>query len=366
VLILWCFSGYTRYTSETRARHHKSHSLANIILSSQSTEEDATYVKGWWRKAQALVALNRHKEAKTAFLEAQKIEPKNSQLKKELAKVESKIEQQALLADSDDAPPAITEPVMTTTKSYSGSKTTTKTTSTTTKGTTARASKPVDEKVVDGDAGDDDDGEKIRGYKLNKDGKKTSFFNKDLSEEDKKLIGDITPKAIAKAEDAATPAALKKEKGVSAWNTAGTWEEKNLDNWGNDGMKKLLRESSFTIPPQIAPDAVIKVDKVKDFDGSVSVVKVRGKTRCNYEFSFTLEWSVTLPSGPCKGTLQFPDVAPDCDGEFETQFIVDKTTPPDAKGVLNTFVKSDSEGLKREIVNNINKWVKDYRAEYLS
>ena len=36
----------------------------------------------------------------------------------------------------------------------------------------------------------------MRGYRTRKDGSKTTFFNNDLTEENKRLIGDITPKRL--------------------------------------------------------------------------------------------------------------------------------------------------------------------------
>jgi hypothetical protein len=67
---------------------------------------------------------------------------------------------------------------------------------------------------------------RLRGYKITADGRKTTYFNTELTEEAKALIGDIAPKKItpttstssnsgdASAADAATAG--------SAWNTAGT------------------------------------------------------------------------------------------------------------------------------------------------
>lgn len=47
------------------------------------------------------------------------------------------------------------------------------------------------------DDSDDDLGtDKVRGYKLTSDGRKTSFFNNELTDEAKALIGDIAPKPI--------------------------------------------------------------------------------------------------------------------------------------------------------------------------
>eukprot|EP00968_Pinguiococcus_pyrenoidosus_P003629 scaffold241_cov242-Pinguiococcus_pyrenoidosus.AAC.6 len=70
----------------------------------------------------------------------------------------------------------------------------------------------------------------LRGYRRTADGKVTTYFNNELSEEAKKLIGDITPQRVdpvAPAAQAPTPqriASDSSQKKGSAWNAAGTWE----------------------------------------------------------------------------------------------------------------------------------------------
>ena len=65
----------------------------------------------------------------------------------------------------------------------------------------------------------------MRGYKMNSKGQKTTFFNRELSENDMKLIGDITPKKIdsgtTSSSSSPQPIALSSSSSGSAWNTAG-------------------------------------------------------------------------------------------------------------------------------------------------
>ena len=63
--------------------------------------------------------------------------------------------------------------------------------------------------------------EKIRGYKLTTDGRKTTFFNNEMDEQTKALIGDIAPQKILHAEEKNVPVVPG---GGSAWNAAGTFE----------------------------------------------------------------------------------------------------------------------------------------------
>lgn len=72
-------------------------------------------------------------------------------------------------------------------------------------------------------------GSGMKGYKKTADGRTTTYFNNDLTDEAKALIGDIAPKKLqATTEggiDAGNGAAGNE---VSAWNKAGTWESRDM------------------------------------------------------------------------------------------------------------------------------------------
>lgn len=138
-------------------------------------------------------------------------------------------------------------------------------------------------KKKEGESDDDEENvkaEDLRGYKVLADGRKTTYFNNELSEETKKLIGDIAPKKIDPAE---APAAVSGASGAggqpvgSAWNYAGTFEERNMTEWAKDKLKELLSGVSFVIPNV---GAVMEVAKVTGLDGDASVTFVRGKKKC--------------------------------------------------------------------------------------
>jgi hypothetical protein len=96
-------------------------------------------------------------------------------------------------------------------------------------------------KSSDTDESDDNDSSNLRGYKQTSSGKTTTYFNRELSASEKSLIGDITPKRI----DSPSPAAATSPTPVptasgSAWNAAGTWEEKNITEWTKQRIKEGL------------------------------------------------------------------------------------------------------------------------------
>jgi activator of HSP90 ATPase len=125
--------------------------------------------------------------------------------------------------------------------------------------------------------------ENLRGYKVLADGRKTTYFNKELSEETKRLIGDIAPKKIDPAEAPAGAATNGAGAGAgqqpvgSAWNHAGTFEERNMTEWAKEKLKELLSGVSFVMPNV---GAVVEVVKVKDLEGDAAVTFVRGKKKC--------------------------------------------------------------------------------------
>ena len=144
----------------------------------------------------------------------------------------------------DDGPPPIS-PVKPKKEAKASKTTTTKPKKSS---TSSSAPPPAPSSTEEDEADDFNKSDHVRGYKLNAAGKKTSFFNKDLSEEDKKLIGDIAPKKISSAMDAATPAMKKGEEGVSVWNSAGTWEEKDVTKWAEESVKGCLSGISIDLP----------------------------------------------------------------------------------------------------------------------
>jgi hypothetical protein len=75
---------------------------------------------------------------------------------------------------------------------------------------------------------------RLRGYKITADGRKTTYFNTELTEEAKALIGDIAPKKITPttgtSSDGDVSAADAAATAGSAWNTAGTLRATALHN----------------------------------------------------------------------------------------------------------------------------------------
>ncbi|KAG7366675.1 activator of Hsp90 ATPase [Nitzschia inconspicua] len=344
-----------------------------------ATKEDPTYVKGWWRLGQALCSLHRPKEALEALNKAKFLEPTNKALIKEAEKVQKQVDEEVALMEVDGGedeamPVSNSSTAATTTATTNASNTPTNTkTNTTTKSTgsssTPSSSSATNKMDVDGDDEDTSlftKSEPVRGYKV-VNGKKTSYFHNELDEKAKALIGDIAPKKLDNPSAATTNASAAKQ-GTSAWNQAGTWEEKDVSQWAKDTLTKAILQTTFTLPASSpVPNALVTVQKVKSLDGHASVAVVRGKTRFIYEYSCQLEWQLEQNDGDleCKGSLAIPDIDGTIglgEGYEIHEFAIDTVNDNAVKPVIDRFVHRG--GFHEALNESIDDWVRLFRKEF--
>jgi len=185
---------------------------------------------------------------------------------------------------------------------------------------------------------EDDLGGIIKGYKKRADGTTTSYFDRELDETTKNLIGDFTPQAVKPGTNGTSPKAGVTSGGASAWNKGGTtWEERDFSGWSKNRLEELLKAirpvkggsgmDDLTKDPSKLTDLLsgfgnmgangglgsdtgmaafadkmscamtkteIEIMEVKDVKGDASVAVVRGKPRAMFDWSFELEWSCTV------------------------------------------------------------------------
>mmetsp|Transcript_5551 Transcript_5551/g.8187 ORF Transcript_5551/g.8187 Transcript_5551/m.8187 type:complete len:430 (+) Transcript_5551:33-1322(+) len=346
-------------TNRSLARYSL-HKLEGSVQDAQrATKLDPTYVKAYWRLGQGLVAQEHYTEALAAYQTAANLEPQNKALRKEIELTELKRLKQEQ------------QPTTTTTngsESSARSKENNKATSATKQSSTIKESRHTGTAEMDNDVVQFTASEAVRGYKI-VDGKKTSYFHREISEEEKRLIGDIAPKKIEQEENVNVSSAPVVE-GTSAWNTAGTWEEKDVTQWATDTLRAALLATTYTLPA--AATAVhnqttlrASIPKVPKLSGHASVATVRGKRRYIYEFAITLDWELPLSNDNnnkvCRGSLTFPDV--DCTGEYEiSDYSVHPDSPPEARHLLEQYIQNN--GLRNEITNTLKNWVKLFEATY--
>ncbi|CAN4096648.1 unnamed protein product [Withania somnifera] len=93
----------------------------------------------------------------------------------------------------------------------------------------------------------------------------------------------------------------------SAWNRAGTWEEKNLNKWANDRIKDLLK----SVGSLEYSSGRAEVAEVTRCSGDAFLVTVRNKKRVGYTLELTIkvkgEWLVGAEKKVIKGHIDIPE-----------------------------------------------------------
>lgn len=93
----------------------------------------------------------------------------------------------------------------------------------------------------------------------------------------------------------------------SVWNTAGTWEEKNLNKWASDRIKELLK----SLGSLEFSGGKAEIAEVSKCVGDAYLVTVRNKKRVGYTYELTLkikgEWIIREEKKMVNGHIDFPE-----------------------------------------------------------
>jgi len=292
------FPKHTLYGNRSATRLAMNKPKDALEDAESAIKADATWAKGFVRKALALQRLERFDESLEALEQALVLEPSSKYVKKTIKKVnkakvkhaeDKKAEAVRKANEPKYKPPPPPENF--------GKKS---------------ASKPADaaaQKSSD-----------MRGYKILADGTKTSYFHMEVSEEAKKLVGDIRPKKL----DSAAKKTLdvpKVAEGASAWNSKGTFEEKDRSTWSKENLTTRFKAITVIVDGSFA----IRVTDVSDFSGDASIAITAKRKACLFDFKFTIHWSAESDSDStafAKGKLKYSDVChdelDDLDPETET------------------------------------------------
>ena len=192
---------------------------------------------------------------------------------------------------------------------------------------------------------DDDDDEEdaaiLKGYKKTSDGRKTTYFNRELSAEDKKLLESTNsgPKPITVAASTSTSSSVPAASsgGTSAWNSAQTFEERNLTSEAHRRLKALLLGVRCDLP---GGAGVVRVTGVCDIAGDCVSASSRGKKRIIYDLSCTVKWELSSLGSCVDGTLALADITAD-PASLEAEARSSSSSPKVAQ-----FVKSETQGLR--------------------
>lgn len=93
----------------------------------------------------------------------------------------------------------------------------------------------------------------------------------------------------------------------SAWNQAGTWEEKSLNKWATDRIKDLL----VSMGSLEFSGGKAEIAEVSRCSGDAFLVIVRNKKRVGYTYELTLkvkgEWHIEGEKKKMKGHIDVPE-----------------------------------------------------------
>jgi len=244
----------------------------------------------------------------------------------------------------------------------------------------------------------------VKGYKKRADGSTTSYFTREVDPETKAMLDQLKqPKRISVTPADEPPPTARSG---SAWNKAGTWEEKDCSTWAIDTLKagvkgvvatsasdassmgamlERMKESNLQgdsdnrglldlaseISSEIAT-ATVRITEVKNVEGTAAVRASRGTTKHVYDLSFQAEFEVTLEQvepkegsaakkpPKTKGTLHYTDVCPSSEGpKAEVTHKLKKSPPDEYAKRVNASVAE----LKEQIMQYLRKFDSEFKQK---
>jgi len=201
----------------------------------------------------------------------------------------------------------------------------------------------------------------FRGYKKTKDGRTTSYFTRETSSEDtidlnvapQRLPTTTSTKAISATicRSQSSSGDLTKKQG-SAWNEAGTWEERDTSEWCTTTLRKYLLESLIDSTRYTA-----KVTEVSDLSGDASVAITRGKKCFLFDYHCKLQYDIMDSADDqivASGSFNLPDISSTgvCD-QLEVEILSWKKSPK---------VENIQEiiSCRNDLIQTIRKQVNDF------
>lgn len=307
---------------------------------------EPTYAKGHFRKAQALSKLARYRDALVALQEAQTLEPGNKS-------VTALIVQTEKLATQQKEAPVAVAPVATPTHvtRVEVEKPRASAAASVTSSTMATEAEVDDDVAISG---------AVRGYKKLADGRVTTFFNNELSDEAKQLIGDIAPKKVTDG----SAVQIKSVAGGSAWNVGNTFEERDMTVWATTRLTTLFEGVAVPLPASAGVAGVVTAGVVRDVTGDASIAVVRGAKRYIFDLAFTLECALELEQSGDKvtGELKFLDVSSDADGDVEADAVVPSRYQSAAGKALHAALAAAASPFRAALQQRLDAFVTEYHA----
>lgn len=153
---------------------------------------------------------------------------------------------------------------------------------------------------------------------------------------------DIKPKPVEASSlpQPVDPSSINGKGEHSAWNTAGTWEEKHL---GTDKIKKVLESKLINYSLGGGKAKIIEVSKC---EGDAKLIVSRGKKRLGYTLAIT--YKVEGAAGKSHSTITLKEFLDDGDYEIEVG------TEEDDDDTLKSTVQSAGKAVAQATYDAIN------------
>lgn len=343
---------------------------------------DKDYAKGYYRLGVALRGTHCYEEAISQFKRAMELEPTNKVVQAEVTKTEEAMRKHVARMEKEKQKGEEEEKEREK-RQIAGSD-----------------RKIVSKKVIDVSREDskqpvrtgaaksskkqkDDIDFSMRGYRTLKDGRKTTYFNMDRTEEELNLIGENKPQKLREAEEAQRAEAQKEG---SAWNEGGTFEEKNLNSWGHTRLEEVVKGVVLECTKEVDGQAyrvVFSIKELEDVEGDASITFTRGKKRKIFDFNFRakvvvkcfkklssseqdVESSKELLKYEVKLDLFFPEFSGDVmtneeDIECELHWESREKAGPFQDLILKS-VRDNDAGFRTKIIDGLKLWTKEFNS----
>lgn len=324
------------YSNRSMVRLNLSKVEESLADANKCLAIDPKFVKAYHRKAQALIRLNDWDDAIATANAGLEIEPTNKSFHEVIEKANKDKEKDAeekanLKRDAQDVRVELHN------------------------ASTSRQANQQPAKKEKKENGEDDSS--MRGYKTTADGKKTSFFHTEISDEAKQMIAEA---GFGKPQKLDTPVEDSQAKGGGAtWNQAGTYEELLKMKYVKEELPKALIGASFGLPR----GGSVAVKDVVDIAGDASVTIARGKRKHLLDLTFAVEFEMKVGDDIGTGKLCYAEVTANDDDEFEVKSEVNSDTANSLREVIEAFVKPGGVGLQPVVNEAIRKMIAEFKLQ---
>lgn len=147
------------------------------------------------------------------------------------------------------------------------------------------------------------------------------YFARTMDAKEAAIVGDTRPKrvdgGVAPTSFSPTPitaAEATRASAASAWNSAATFEERDMTTWMRDRLKALLLEAHAAAPLtlHVEDTGTLVLSGIRGWgSSSASIILSRGKPKFIYDLNFSVAFSITTEAATASASLEDePDDAP--------------------------------------------------------